>query len=65
MAKPSRKGNINSELRAALQNVSLTGLKMTNGFEWLITSLNALTDVRGAINKRPDFGEALVILCHL
>ena len=49
-----------STLNLALQDVSLARSKMTDGFERLISSLNTLTDVRRAIDKRPELGEALI-----
>ena len=48
-----------STLNLALQNVSLARSKMTDELERLISSLNTLTDVRRAIDKQPELGEAL------
>ena len=55
---------VTSTLTLALQNVSLARSKMADEFERLISSLNTLIDVHGAIDKRPDLGKAL-ILCLL
>ena len=49
-----------STLNLALQNVSLAHSKMTDEFERLTSSLNTLTDVRNAVDKRPDLGEAFI-----
>ena len=49
-----------STLNLALQNVSVARSKMTDEFQRLISSLNTLTDVRRAIDKRPELGEALI-----
>ena len=53
-----------STLNLALQNVSLARSKMTDEFERLISSQNTLTDVRNAVDKRPDW-EISLILCPL
>ena len=48
-----------STLNLALQNVSLARSKMVDELEQLMSSLNTLTDVRRAIDKRPELGEGL------
>ena len=52
--------NLAERVNLARQSVSLARSKMTDGFEQLISSLNTLTDVRRAIDKRPELGEALI-----